>query len=44
METVFVQAAPFLDTTSVELLDDIAYEVANNADILEEKFFGGDHN
>lgn len=44
IETVFVQSAPYLDTTSVELLDDIVYEVANNADILEEKFFGGDSN
>ncbi len=44
LETVFVQSAPFVETTSIELLDDIIYEVANNADILEEKFFGGDSN
>lgn len=43
-ETVIVQAAPYADFTSLELLNDIIFEVANNADILEEKFFGGDKN
>lgn len=43
-ETVYVQSAPLIAHTSPELLESIIYEVANNADIIEEKFFGGDHN
>ena len=43
-ETVVVQASPYLDSLSVELLGDIIFEVANEADWLEEKHFGGDTN
>jgi len=43
-ETVVVQASPYLDSLSVELLGDIIFEVANEADWLEEKHFGGDNN
>jgi hypothetical protein len=43
-ETVVVQAAPFIDSTSIELLGDIIFEVAINADYLEGKYFGGDNN
>jgi hypothetical protein len=43
-ETVIVQASPIAEYTSPELLNEIIFEVASNADIIEEKFFGGDHN
>lgn len=43
-ETVITQAVPALAMTTPELLNEIIYEVAVNADILEEKFFGGDKN
>ena len=43
-ETVIVQASPYKDWTSKDMLDEIIYEVAANADIMEEKFFGGDKN
>lgn len=43
-ETVIVQAAPNVEHTNDDLLNDIIFEVAANADLLEEKFFGGDHN
>jgi hypothetical protein len=42
-ETIITQAAPYADNTSLELLNDIIFEVANNADIIEEKYFGGDN-
>ena len=43
-ETVITQAVPALALTTPELLNEIIYEVAVNADIIEEKFFGGDNN
>lgn len=43
-ETIIVQASPFLDSTSIELLGDIIWEVAFNADYVEGKFYGGDKN
>lgn len=43
-ETVIVQAVPALGMTTPELLNEIIYEVAVGADIIEEKFFGGDKN
>lgn len=42
-ETIIVQAAPYAEHTTVEMLNDVIFEVANNADIIEEKYFGGDH-
>ena len=43
-ETIFVLAAPFVEHSSVDLLSEIIFEVANNADILEAGYFGGDNN
>ncbi len=43
-ETIITQAVPALAMTTPELLNEIIYEVAVNADIIEEKFFGGDKN
>lgn len=43
-ETVICQAALALEKTTEDLLDMVIYEVANNADIVEEKYFGGDKN
>lgn len=43
-ETIVTQAVPAAAMTTPELLNDIIYEVAVNADIIEEKFFGGDKN
>lgn len=43
-ETVIVQASLSLEHTSEALLDAVIFEVANGADIIEEKFFGGDAN
>ncbi|MDW8347925.1 MAG: hypothetical protein RML94_13270 [Bacteroidia bacterium] len=43
-ETVVVQASPVAEATSIELLKLIIWEVAEAADIIEEKFFGGDKN
>jgi hypothetical protein len=43
-ETVIVQASLGKEFTTEELLDKIIYEVAYNADIIEEKYFGGDAN
>ncbi|MFN8299961.1 MAG: hypothetical protein U0T75_12710 [Chitinophagales bacterium] len=43
-ETVAVQAAPLLEFTTTELLNEIIYEVAYHADLIEERFFGGDKN
>lgn len=42
-ETLYVQSAPLITMTPPDLLEKIIYEVANNADIIEEKYFGGDH-
>ena len=41
-ESLIVQAAPLEKHTSPEMLDNILFEVANNADFIEEKYFGGD--
>jgi hypothetical protein len=41
-ESVIVQAAPLAKHTNSDMLDTILFEVANNADYIEEKFFGGD--
>lgn len=43
-ETIIAQASPVLDWTTPELLNEIIYEVAYNADIIEERYFGGDNN
>ncbi|HEY1040279.1 MAG TPA: hypothetical protein VGF30_12775 [Bacteroidia bacterium] len=43
-ETIVCQAGLPLEFASEELLDKTIYEVANNADIIEEKYFGGDGN
>jgi hypothetical protein len=43
-ETVIVQASLAVEFTTEELLDKVLFEVANGADIVEEKFFGGDAN
>lgn len=43
-ETVIVQASLSVEHTTEDLLDKVCYEVASNADIIEEKFFGGDNN
>lgn len=42
-ETVIVQASPVMEWTTPELLNEIIYEVAYNADIIEERYFGGDN-
>ncbi len=43
-ETIVAQAVPALAMTTPEFLNELIYEVAVNADIIEEKFFGGDKN
>ncbi|MGZ3862848.1 MAG: hypothetical protein ACXVPN_10590 [Bacteroidia bacterium] len=43
-ETVIVQASLSQEHTTEALLDAVIFEVANGADIIEEKFFGGDTN
>lgn len=43
-ETVVVQASPMVNATSYEELKIIIWEVAEAADIIEEKYFGGDKN
>lgn len=42
-EIIMTQAAPLVPHTDNELLDAIIFEVANNADYIEEKYFGGDN-
>lgn len=42
-ETVIVQSSPVVEWTTPELLDEIIFEVAYNADLIEERFFGGDN-
>ncbi len=44
IEVVMAQAAPLEGLTSPELLDAILFEVANTADYIESKYFGGDVN
>jgi hypothetical protein len=42
-ETLIVQAAPLAEhVTSIDEMADIIWEVAELADVLEEKYFGGD--
>lgn len=43
-ETICVQASPLINATNYEELKLIIWEVAEAADIIEEKFFGGDKN
>lgn len=43
-ETIVAQASPYLDITDTDLLWDIMFEVALNADYVEKKYFGGDSN
>jgi hypothetical protein len=43
-ETIVCQAGLPVDFITEELLSNTIYEVANNADIIEEKYFGGDGN
>ncbi|MDP2385623.1 MAG: hypothetical protein Q8M29_04575 [Bacteroidota bacterium] len=43
-ETVVCQAALPTEFITQDMLDKTIYEVANNADIIEEKYFGGDGN
>lgn len=43
-ETIVVQASPVQEYLTKEELIYILWEVAEVADILEEKYFGGDHN
>jgi hypothetical protein len=41
-EVIMVQAAPLAAHTNYDLLDAIIFEVANNADFIEQKYFGQD--
>lgn len=43
-ETIITQASPYVDATDIDLLGTIIFEVANTADWLEERYFGGDNN
>jgi hypothetical protein len=43
-ETIIVQASPIAEYTNLDTLSYIIFEVASVADILEEKYFGGDNN
>jgi hypothetical protein len=43
-ETVVLHASPALDFTTEDLLSEIIYEIAFNADFIEQRFFGGDNN
>ncbi len=44
-ETIIVQASPIAEyISSIEELSDIIWEVAEVADIIEERYFGGDKN
>ncbi len=44
VEVVMTQAAPLEMHTTPDLLDSILFEVANTADFIESRYFGGDHN
>ena len=44
IEVVMAQAAPLEAFTTTDLLDAILFEVANTADYIESKYFGGDVN
>ncbi len=43
-ETVIVQAVQPVELTNEAILDAVLYDVAYNADIIEEVYFGGDNN
>lgn len=43
-ETVIVQAVQPVELTSEAILNEVIYDVAYNADIIEESYFGGDNN
>lgn len=43
-ETIIVQAGQPVEFTNESILNEAIYEVASNADIIEEKYFGGDKN
>lgn len=43
-ETIVVQAAQPIEFTNETILNEVLYEVAYCADIIEEKHFGGDKN
>lgn len=44
IEVVMAQAAPLEEHTTPDMLDAIIFEVANMADFIEAKYFGGDVN
>ncbi len=43
-ETIIVQAVQPIELTSEVILNEVIYDVAYNADIIEETYFGGDKN
>ena len=43
-ETIIVQAVQPVELTNEKILDAVIYDVAFNADIIEETYFGGDNN
>lgn len=43
-ETIIVQAVQPIELTNETILDAVLYDVAYNADIIEEVYFGGDNN
>lgn len=43
-ETLIVQAVQPVDYTNETILNEVLYDVAYNADIIEETYFGGDNN
>ncbi|MGZ4037293.1 MAG: hypothetical protein ACXVPQ_05650, partial [Bacteroidia bacterium] len=43
-ETVIVQAVQPIEFTSETILNEVIYDVAYNADIIEATYFGGDNN
>ena len=43
-ETIIVQAVQPVDLTNETILNEVIYDVAFNADVIEESYFGGDNN
>ncbi|MBK9283679.1 MAG: hypothetical protein IPM51_05095 [Sphingobacteriaceae bacterium] len=43
-ETIIVQAVQPVELTNETILNEVIYDVAYNADIIEETYFGGDNN
>ena len=43
-ETIIVQAVQPIELTNENILNEVIYDVAYNADIIEETYFGGDQN